>query len=93
MLRTTSDVMELRRWAEARGGRPCRDPASGRLEIAFPGDPCAIDVGWDELEPAFMWARSVFVYDDAPGARRSFIGAADEAHAFLVGEARPDAHV
>ncbi len=84
MLRVTDDVLELRRWAEARGGRPCRDEASGRLRIAFPGDRCAVDVGWDEFEPAFCAGRCVFAYDDAPGARRHFVGEVDEAHAFLA---------
>ncbi len=88
MLRVTSDVLELRRWAEARGGRPCRDEASGRLRVAFAGEPCAVDVGWEEFEPAFCAARCVFVYDDAPDARRHFIGAEDEAHAFVAADAR-----
>ena len=91
MLRVTSDVVELRRWAEARDGRPCRDEESGRLRVAFPGDPCSVDVGWDEFEPAFCAARSVFVYDDAPDARRHFIGAVEEAETFLSGHERPGA--
>ncbi len=91
MLRVTSDVLELRRWAEPRDGRPCRDATSGRLRVAFPGDPCSVDVGWDEFEPAFCAGRCVCVYDDAPDARRHFIGAMDEAHAFLAGVARPGA--
>jgi hypothetical protein len=91
MLRVTDDVLELRRWAEARGGRPCREPASGRLQVAFPGDRCAVDVGWDEFEPAFCAARCVFVYDDAPGARRHFVGGLDEAQAFLAAGAQPAA--
>jgi len=59
--------------------------------VAFPGDACSVDVGWDEFEPAFCAARSVFVYDDAPGARRHFIGGLDEAQAYLAGDARPGA--
>ena len=86
MLRVTSDVLELRRWAEARDGCPCRDEASGRLRVAFAGDPCTVEVGWDEFEPAFCASRSVLVYDDAPDARRHFIGGIDEAKAFLGGE-------
>ncbi len=88
MLRVTDDVLELRRWAETLGGRPCRDAATGRLRVAFPpGDRCAVDVGWDEFEPAFCAGRCVFVYDDAPGARRCFVGALEEAHAFVAREA------
>ncbi len=85
MLRVTDDVVELRRWAEARGGRPCRDEASGRLRIAFGGDRCAVDVGWDEFEPAFCAGRSVFVYDDAPSSPRFFVGGAEEARRFVSG--------
>ncbi|HET8538797.1 MAG TPA: hypothetical protein VFL83_02875 [Anaeromyxobacter sp.] len=91
MLRVTDDVLEVRRWAEARGGRPCRDAATGRLRLAFAGDACSIEVGWEEFEPAFCASRCVFVYDDAPGARRHFVGATDEARAFLAGGTQPDA--
>jgi hypothetical protein len=87
MLRVTDDVLELRRWAEALGGRPCRDAATGRLRVAFPPDrACTVDVGWAEFEPAFCAGRCVFVYDDAPGARRHFVGTMDEAQAFMAGE-------
>jgi hypothetical protein len=87
MLRTTQDIVELRRWAEARGARPCRDPGSGRLGLAVPGVPCtAQEVGWDEFEPAFAWLHAVFVCDDAPGARRWFIGSIEDAHAFVARE-------
>ncbi len=85
MLRVTSDVLELRRWVEARGGRPCRDARSGRLVIAFPGDACTIEVGWDEFEPAFCASHCVFVCDDAPGGRCHFVGGMDEAEAFVAG--------
>jgi hypothetical protein len=92
MLRVTADVIELRRWAEARGGRPCRDPETGRLRVLFDGDRCAaVHVGWEEFEPAFRAGGCVLVYDDAPGARRHFVGAPDEAHAFLAGGAAPRA--
>jgi hypothetical protein len=69
-----------------------RDAATGRLRVTFPpDDPCAVDVGWDEFEPAFCAARCVFVYDDAPGARRHFVGATDEAHAYLARACAPAA--
>jgi hypothetical protein len=87
MLRTTLDILELRHWAESRGARPCRDELTGRLGLALPGRACtAREVGWDEFEPTFAVTRSVFVYDDSPGARRFFIGGVDEAHAFVVRE-------
>jgi hypothetical protein len=94
MFRTTQDVVELRHWAESRGARPCRDEATGRLGLVIPGHACPAtqEVGWDELESTFMVSRSVFVYEDAPGGHRWFIGSSDEAHAFLGrlrgGEAR-----
>ena len=84
MLRTTEDVVELRHWAEAHGARPCREDATGRLTLSFGGEaglPC--DVGWAEFESAFVVTRCVFVYDDSPGARVTFVGHADEAHAFI----------
>ncbi len=83
MLRVTTDILELRHWAESRGGRPCRDVRTGRIGLAFGADPCAFPVGWDELEPAFFYEHDVFVYDDAPGATRCFVGRADEAQAFV----------
>ncbi len=84
MLRTTEDVVEIRRWAEAHGAHPCRDESTGRLQLAFTGDPCsAQEVGWDEFESTFLVWREVFVYDDAPGACRAFVGPVDEAHRFV----------
>jgi len=81
MLRATQDLMEVRRWAEARGARPCRDQATGRIRLAFEGEGAcdATGVGWDEFEPVFVLGRQVFVYDAAPGGRRFFLG--DEASA------------
>lgn len=86
MLRVTQDVVELRRWAEAHGAQPCRDGSTGRLGLAFGSDPCTVPVGWDEFEPAFCASRCVFVYDEAPGSRRSFVGPAEEAHAFVAAD-------
>jgi hypothetical protein len=85
MLRTTQDVLELRRWAEAHGARPCREESSGRLVLDAPGGPAGgvCDVGWEEFEPAFVTGRWVFVYDDAPGCSRCFVGPVEEAHAFV----------
>lgn len=83
MLRVTEDVLEMRRWAETHGARPCRDAATGRLWLSMVDDPCAFPVGWDEFEPAFCAGRCVFVYDDAPGSPRFFVGAQDEARRFV----------
>ncbi len=85
MLRSSEDVVEIRRWAECRGARPGRDAASGRLRLAFPGEPCdACEIGWDEFEVTLLVSRAVFVYDDAPGATRVFVGSRDEAHRFIA---------
>jgi hypothetical protein len=85
MFRTTQDVLELRRWAELHGARPCREPVSGRLVLSLPHAPCGEEVGWEEFEPTFVTCRFVFVYEDAPGALRNFLGPLEEAHAFVVG--------
>ncbi len=87
MYRTTQDVLELRRWAEAHGAVPCRDAATGRLVLSFPAERCGEEVGWEEFEPTFVTCRYVFVHDDAPGSDRCFVGPADEAHAFVCGGA------
>jgi hypothetical protein len=88
MLRVTQDVVELRRWAESRDAKPCRDGATGRIAFSFAGEVCPFPVGWDEFEPTFCAGRSVFVYDDAPGSRRHFLGGVDEAHAFVTADMR-----
>ncbi len=85
MFRTTQDVVELRRWAEAHGARPCRDERTGRLTLLLPGQGGACDVGWDEFEPTFLARGDVFVYDESPGHVQCFIGPAADAHAFLCG--------
>ncbi|BDG02625.1 hypothetical protein [Anaeromyxobacter oryzae] len=87
MMRTIDDVVELRRWAEMRGARPCRDASTGRLVLALAGDVCDVcDVDWGEWETTFVLWRCAFVYDDAPGAARYFIGPAEEAHAYVERE-------
>jgi hypothetical protein len=85
VLHVTEDIVELRRWTEARRGWPCRDPAQGRLRLAFPGEPCSdIEVDWDEFEATFCAGRCVLVYDDGLGARHWFIGSEAEARAFVA---------
>jgi hypothetical protein len=85
VFRTTQDVVELRRWAEAHGARPCRDERTGRLLLALPAQGGACDVGWDEFEATFLACHDVFVYDEAPGRPRCFVGPAADAHAFICG--------
>ena len=76
MLRVTSSLLELRRWAESRGARPCRDADTGEPRLLFAGEACGStrEVGWDEFEPTFRARGGVFVYDDAPGGTRCFVG-------------------
>ena len=58
---TTTDHAAIRRWAEARGGRPVVDPAAGenapdRLRLVFPDDPDAAafePVSWEAWFYAF----------------------------------------
>jgi hypothetical protein len=88
VLRVTDDVLELRSWAEERGGQPCRQP-DGRLTLCFGSDPAARRVGWDEFEVAFLHEHRVFVHDDAPGCTHCFVGTADEARAFVERYAPP----
>jgi hypothetical protein len=83
MYRTTQDVLELRRWAEARAVRPCRDESTGRLVLARPGQGLVCDVGWEEFEPAFLTRHDVCIYDEAPGSALCFVGPPEEAAAFL----------
>ena len=83
MVRVTEDLIEVRRWAEHRGGQPCRRP-DGSLAFAFrdaisPGLP----VGWDEFETNFVLARCVLVYDESPGSPRCFVGPAESARAWI----------
>lgn len=92
MFRTTQDVVEIRRWAEAHGARPCRDERTGRLVLAFPDQGGGCDVGWDEFEPTFLANHDVLVYDDAPGHARCFIGPVGEARAFVCGGAVDGEH-
>ena len=92
MFRTTQDVVELRRWAESHGARPCRDEHTGRLALLLPGQAGACAVGWDEFEPAFLAHQDVFVYDESPGRPQCFIGPAAEAHAFICGGAAEGPH-
>jgi hypothetical protein len=84
MLRVSEDILELRRWAEERGGSPCRHP-DGRIGLCFGRDPSpALRVDWDEFETNFCIGRCAFVYDDSPGCNHVFIGTADEARAYVA---------
>ena len=84
MIRATGDVVELRRWAEQRGARPCRQEGTGRVLLAFQGEACRDpEVDWGEFESNFCMGRCVFVYDDAPGAHQHFLGSVSEARIYF----------
>jgi len=87
MLRVTDDILELRTWAEERGGRPGRLP-DGRLVLGFAAGPdpdarAAVPVDWGEFEATFVGSRRVVVYDDGPDLTRCFVGTAEEVRAYV----------
>lgn len=72
--RTTTDHDEIRRWAEARDGRPAAvkgtergDEEAGILRIRFPGvgdDENLEDIDWDAFFEKFEESRLAFLYQD-----------------------------
>lgn len=82
MLRVTQDVVQVRRWAEERRGRPARR-LDGRIALNLPGDICrGVEIGWDEFEPVFCAGRLAFAHGEA-GSDLWFIGTPREAREFL----------
>ena len=81
--RITTDHEEIRRWAEAHGGRPARvkgtggqgDPGILRLDLPGDGpDPNLEEISWDEWFRAFEENQLAFVYEDetVSGKRSTF---------------------
>ncbi len=84
--KSTTDHEEIKRWAEARGGRPAivkgtegRGPGAGLLRIDFVGDgegkdPKLEEVSWDEFFRTFDEKHLSFLYQDeaAQGKERRF---------------------
>ncbi|HJU26112.1 MAG TPA: hypothetical protein VJ722_05505 [Rhodanobacteraceae bacterium] len=69
--RTTTDHDEIRRWAEARGGRPANvagtetgDEEAGVLRISFDNDPDLEEIGWQEFFDKFDEEDLEFLYQD-----------------------------
>lgn len=69
--KTTTDHDEIRRWAQARGGRPAtvkgtetRSEHAGVLRIAFTDDEDLDDIGWDEFFEKFEEASLAFLHQD-----------------------------
>jgi len=69
--RTTTDHQVIRKWAEARGGRPAtvhdtgKDDDAGILRIDFgPKEPRLDPIEWDEFFRKFEEAQLAFLYQE-----------------------------
>ena len=70
--KTTTDHDEIRRWAEARGGRPASVKGTGAgddagiLRINFPGgaEDSLEDITWEEFFDAFEENNLAFLYQE-----------------------------
>jgi hypothetical protein len=73
---TTTDHEVIRKWAEARGGRPARVKGTGgaedagllRLDFGAPEENLET-IEWEEFFDTFDESGLAFVYDDAPDSR------------------------
>ena len=75
---TTTDHDTIRKWAEARGGRPSRVKGTGgggsddagllRLDFGEPEENLE-PIGWEEFFDTFEESGLAFVYEDAPDSR------------------------
>ena len=72
----TTDHATIRRWAEARGGRPARvkgtgggdDPGLLRLDFGEP-EPELEAIGWEEFFHKFDASNLALLYQDEPDSR------------------------
>lgn len=72
--RTTTELSEIRKWAEKRGGKPSRvvgtedkDEQGGVLRIDFPGysgQGSLEEISWDEWYETFQERNLEFLYQD-----------------------------
>ncbi|MBN6149433.1 hypothetical protein JR065_03710 [Xanthomonas sp. AmX2] len=68
--KTTTDHDEIRRWAEARGGRPANvrgtegDEDAGILRILFRDDASLEEITWEEFFDKFEEEELAFLYQD-----------------------------
>jgi hypothetical protein len=71
--KTTTDHETIRKWAEARGGKPAtvkntaREGEAGLLRINFPGykgEGTLEDISWDEFFRKFDEKKLAFLYQD-----------------------------
>lgn len=83
--KVTTDHDEIRKWAEARGGRPAvvrsthSKAGTGIIRLEFPGAPNARDealeaISWDEFFEKFDESKLALLYQDetAEGERSNF---------------------
>lgn len=74
--KTTTDHAEIRRWVEARGGRPAHvtetaeegDPGILRIDFADP-DERLEEISWDEWFQAFEDNKLAFLYQEEGDSR------------------------
>lgn len=68
--KTTTDHDEIRRWAEARGGRPASvrgteaDEDAGVLRILFRDDAALEAISWDDFFDKFEEEELAFLYQE-----------------------------
>ncbi|AJC48096.1 hypothetical protein [Xanthomonas sacchari] len=68
--KTTADHDEIRRWAEARGGRPASvrgteaDEDAGVLRILFRDDAALEEISWDDFFDKFEEEELAFLYQE-----------------------------
>ena len=78
MAATTTDHEAIRKWAEARGGKPARvkgtgnskDPGLLRLDFGEPEEGLEA-ITWDEFFDKFEDSSLALLYEDKPGNRFS----------------------
>ena len=76
MAETTTDHAAIRKWAEARGGKPARVKATGdaedpgilRLDFGKPEEGLE-PINWDELFEKFEDSGLALLYEDEPDNR------------------------
>src|SRR5437588_11138546 len=75
--RTTTNHNEIRKWAEARGGKPATvkrtesDGEAGVIRIDFPGysgQDALEEITWDEFFAKFDEEQLAFLYQDKPSS-------------------------
>ena len=84
--KTTTDHDEIRRWVEARGGRPAHvtetgasgDPGILRIDFGEPAEGLE-EISWDEWFEAFEENKLAFLYSDEGDSRFNKLVSRDNA--------------